>query len=79
MIQAGVSHIKTRIAACGDRSSAKGRVKLSVKVAPDGTVSDVTIRDTPDPDLGQCVGKEMRRARFEKTDLGGSFSYPFVF
>ena len=79
MISTGVSRIKAKIAACGDRSSAKGKVKVSVKVAPDGTVSSVTLRETPDDALGTCVVDAMRRATFAATDTGGAFSYPFIF
>jgi outer membrane biosynthesis protein TonB len=80
MISAGVSDIiKARIAACGDRSSAKGKVKVSVKVAPDGSVRNVTVRETPDESLGRCVAAEMQHAHFAKTKYGGSFGYPFIF
>jgi hypothetical protein len=54
-------------------------VKVSVKVAPDGSVTSVIVRDTPDDRLGACVAAEMRRAHFAKTTLGGSFGYPFIF
>jgi outer membrane biosynthesis protein TonB len=65
--------------ACGDKSSAKGQVKVSVKVAPDGRVAGVTVKNTPDPGLGNCVAGAMQGAHFSKTQNGGSFGYPFVF
>jgi len=78
-ISAAVATIKGRVITCGDKSSAKGTVKVSVKVNPDGSVSSVTVKDTPDPGLGSCVAAAMQRARFAKTQNGGSFGYPFVF
>ena len=79
MISDGVSKVKARVMACGDKSSAKGQVKVSVKVNPDGHVGSVSVKATPDPGLGSCVAGAMQRATFAKTSNGGSFSYPFVF
>jgi len=63
MISAGVSAIKARANACGDRSPKKGTVKVSVKVNPDGSISSVTVKETPDPALGTCVASAMQKAR----------------
>ncbi len=79
MISDGVSKVKARVMACGDKSSAKGQVKVSVKVNPDGSVGSVTVKTTPDPGLGSCVQSAMQKASFKKTQNGGSFGYPFVF
>jgi predicted Zn finger-like uncharacterized protein len=79
MISEGVSKVKARVMGCGDRSSAKGTVKVSVKVSAGGTISSVSVTSTPDPGLGSCVQSAMQRATFRKTQSGGSFSYPFVF
>jgi predicted Zn finger-like uncharacterized protein len=79
MITEGVNKVKARVLACGDRSSAKGTVKVSVKVSPDGVVTSVNVTQTPDPALGSCVGSAMQRASFRKTASGGSFGYPWVF
>jgi len=65
--------------ACGDKSSAKGQVKVSVKVSGDGSIASVNVTASPDPGLGSCVAAAMRGATFRKTASGGSFSYPFVF
>src|SRR5512140_1333832 len=51
-IVAGVAAVKPQIAACGDRSTAKGTVKLHVKVAPSGQVTSVSAEQTPDAKLG---------------------------
>lgn len=79
MISDGVDKVKARAMACGDKSPAKGQVKVSVKVGPDGHVSSVTVKNTPDAGLGNCVAGVMQKATFAKTQTGGSFAYPFSF
>jgi len=79
MIAEGVGPVKAKVMACGDKSSAKGQVKVSVKVNPDGSIASVTVKASPDPGLGSCVASAMQRARFKKTQSGGTFGYPFVF
>ncbi|MCE9571935.1 MAG: TonB family protein, partial [Deltaproteobacteria bacterium] len=78
-ISAGVGNVKSRILGCGDKSSAKGEVKVSVKVSPSGSVSSVSVKNTPDAALGSCVASAIQKASFKKTQKGGSFSYPFIF
>jgi TonB family protein len=78
-ISTGVAAVKGQIQACGQQSSAKGRVKVHVRVAANGLVTGVEIEATPDAALGACVQAAMRKARFAPTEQGGSFSYPFVF
>lgn len=79
MIANGIGVVKARVAACGDGVTAKGQVRVSVKVTPDGTVDSVTVKATPDPALGVCVKDAVSSATFTKTQKGGTFSYPFVF
>jgi predicted Zn finger-like uncharacterized protein len=79
MISEGVAKVKAAVQRCGDKSSAKGTVKVGVKVTPDGSVASVTVKETPDGALGGCVQSAMSRASFKKTQNGGSFSFPFVF
>jgi hypothetical protein len=79
MISEGVAKVKARVTSCGDRSPAKGQVKVAVKVAPDGHVTAVTVKNTPDPGLGSCVASMMQQAIFAKTQNGGSFAYPYTF
>jgi TonB family protein len=64
---------------CGDKSSAKGMVKVHVKVEPSGKISNVSVSQTPDPALGACVAAAVQKASFPKTSAGGSFAYPFPF
>ena len=79
MISDGVNKVKAKVQACGDKSSAKGQVKVSVKVNPGGDVASVSVKNTPDAGLGNCVAAAMQKARFAKTQNGGSFGYPFMF
>ncbi|HEU4728609.1 MAG TPA: GYF domain-containing protein [Kofleriaceae bacterium] len=79
MISEGVAKVKARVMSCGDKSPAKGQVKVSVKVGPDGHVSSVTVKNTPDAGLGNCVAGMMQKATFARTQSGGSFSYPYTF
>jgi predicted Zn finger-like uncharacterized protein len=79
MISEGVAKVKARVMSCGDKSPAKGQVKVSVKVGPDGHVTAVTVKSTPDPGLGNCVAGVVQKATFSKTQSGGSFSYPYTF
>jgi hypothetical protein len=73
----GIATIKAQ--ACGGRSPAHGDVKVSIKVAPGGTVANVTIRSTPDDVLGACVTAAAQRGSFAKTKRGGTFSYLWRF
>ncbi|HEU0032337.1 MAG TPA: energy transducer TonB [Kofleriaceae bacterium] len=78
-ISAAVARVKPLVMICGERSEVHGKVKLKVKVGPDGRVLSATVAETPDEALGRCVQHAMTRARFAMTRTGGSFSYPFVF
>ena len=79
MISSGIANVKARVSACGDKSSAKGKVKVHVKVSGDGHVGNVSVESSPDGALGACVQAAVSKASFAKTQNGGSFSYPFVF
>ncbi len=79
MISSGIANVKARVTACGDKSPAKGKVKVHVKVGGDGRVANVAVESTPDAALGACVAGAVQKASFSKTQSGGSFSYPFVF
>jgi len=78
-ISKGIQAIKPHVQACGERSGVKGKVRVKVRVVPDGRVAEVWIETTPDARLGACVANAVQKAKFEPTQLGGSFSYPFVF
>ena len=78
-ITKGIASVKARVAACAERSTAKGKVKVRVRVAASGNVSTMSVEATPDPALGACVAAALRQAVFPRTQNGGAFSYPFVF
>jgi outer membrane biosynthesis protein TonB len=79
MISDGIGKVRARVMSCGDKSPAKGQVKVSVKVGPDGHVSSVTVRNTPDDGLGNCVAGMVQKAIFARTQSGGQFAYPYTF
>jgi TonB family protein len=79
MVKAAIDRIKPIVIQCGEKSGAKGTVKLDVTVTADGVVQNVAVAESPDAGLGECVASAMRKARFAKTASGGSFTYPFVF
>jgi predicted Zn finger-like uncharacterized protein len=79
MISSGLAPIKAKVSTCGDKSSKKGTVKVSVKVTPAGTVAGVTVKEQPDAALGTCVAGIVKGAKFEKTQNGGSFNWAAVF
>jgi hypothetical protein len=54
-------------------------VRALLVIAPEGKVTNVEIKETPDASLGSCVAGVLQAATFDKTAQGGSFSYPFVF
>jgi hypothetical protein len=78
MISDGITQVKHKVMMCGDKSSAKGQVKIHARVEPDGT-PHVELKTSPDDALGACVVAAVASARFQRTVNGGSFSYPFVF
>ncbi|HEY5951219.1 MAG TPA: TonB family protein [Kofleriaceae bacterium] len=79
-ISAGISSIKPKVVACGEKApGVKGKVKVKVVVAPAGNVTSATVAETPDEALGKCVASVVKDAKFGATKNGGTFSYPFVF
>lgn len=78
-ISNGVASVKASVAACGTHTTARGIVKLHVRVGANGLVTTASVAATPDAALGGCVEAAVRRAVFPRTQSGGSFSYPFVF
>jgi TonB family protein len=79
MIATAMNAVKARAMACGDKSSAKGRVLVHLKVGNDGRVSDVKVLASPDDALGACVVAVVNRATFPATQSGRSFSVPYTF
>jgi len=79
MISDGLAKVRDMVMACGEKSSAKGTVKVRVEVSPDGGVGSVTVVETPDERLGDCVADRVKKATFPRTQTGGSFRYPYTF
>jgi TonB family protein len=78
-ISSAMSGVGGRVTSCGSRHPAKGEVKVTVKVAPSGSVGDVSVRSSPDPALGKCVADTVKGAKFPKTEKGITFTYPYRF
>jgi outer membrane biosynthesis protein TonB len=78
-ISSGMASVRAKVAACASTAPAKGTVKIHVRVAASGLVTNVEVVATPDPALGGCVARAVARAVFPRTLTGGAFSYPFVF
>lgn len=79
MVRTAIAAVKPKAAACGGKSSARGDVKVYVKVAGDGGVTSTKVKETPDAALGDCVAAAVKKASFPKTQKGGSFTYPHRF
>jgi TonB family protein len=79
MVKAGIEKVKPKVVACGEKIAAKGMVKLAITVGPEGNISDISVSESPDPALGECVLAAVKRASFGKSVNGASFTYPFAF
>ena len=75
----GIRSAHDEIMRCGEQHPAKGTVKVHVRVAADGNVTNVDVTATPDAELGACVASHVQGIQFARSKNGGSFSYPFVF
>ncbi len=79
MVRAGIERLKPRVVKCGEKSGAKGTVKITMTVSPDGAVTSASVAATPEASLGDCVLAAMRAAKFGKSLNGATFTYPFSF
>jgi hypothetical protein len=78
-VATGIAAVRPEITACGRRAAATVTVKVRVHVSPAGRVARALVDGTVDPLLGECVIAAISKATFERTQRGGSFSYPFAF
>jgi hypothetical protein len=76
---AGLAKVRPYVKGCASSYSVKGKVTVAMKVAPDGAVSSVSVKETPDRQLSECIASELRKAKFRRTNNGGSFSTSFSF
>lgn len=79
MISSAIAAIRAQVLACDRDATAKGTVKVRVRVRGEGRVTSVLVEKDSEPGLGVCVASVVQKATFAKTHHGGSFSYPFVF
>jgi hypothetical protein len=79
MIRAGVDIVKGTTHACGERATARGVVKVHVRVTGAGNVAGVDVRSAPEPVLGACVASALMQATFAPTLRGGAFVIPYEF
>jgi molybdopterin adenylyltransferase len=78
-VKAGIADVKPAVQQCGEDHYHAGEVKITLTVGADGAVTDATVADSPDPELGKCVAGALKRATFAKTQNGAVFTYPFAF
>lgn len=76
-IAAGLGTIRAQ--GCGNKSSSRGDVAVTIKVNAEGGVSGVTIKSSPDPALSSCVSAAVQKGTFGKTKRGASFGYVWRF
>jgi hypothetical protein len=80
MIDNAMRESRSPIMACGARvGDVQGQVLVRVKTEPDGTVSSVSVMNTPDTELSSCVVEQVQLASFARTQTGGTFTYSFEF
>jgi len=77
---AGMAPIKGDLARCASAGGLTAKVSVTVKieVAPDGSVRGATTRNAPSPEIDACLVAAARKARFARSQLGLTFSYPVV-
>ena len=74
----GISKIRGRVKACGDKHKGKGTVFAKMKIAGSGRVSSVNTSGGSST-LQRCVASAVKKASFRKTQKGMSVKYPFSF
>ena len=79
MITTAMNAVRSRVMTCGDKSSAKGRVRVHLRVANDGKITNIAVEETPDAGLAACVVAAVSHATFPSTQAGRSFSVPYTF
>jgi molybdenum cofactor biosynthesis protein B len=78
-VKAGIADVKPAVQQCGEEHYHQGTVKITLTVDASGRVTDATVAESPDPELGTCVAGALKRASFAKTQNGAVFTYPFMF
>ena len=79
MIRSGLGRIRGAALACGPRNDMRGRISVHVEVAADGHVRNAqVIGDYDGTPGGDCVIAAVKKARFPKTQKGGTFTRFFL-
>jgi outer membrane biosynthesis protein TonB len=78
MVAKAMSSIASAVDECA-ASGAQGTVKIFIRVKPDGSASNVEVRESPDDTLGSCVSNAVRGAHFRPTIRGGAFTKSYTF
>ncbi len=69
--------LKSNVTACAYAQELTGTFKVRFKVAPDGTVSTVTIADA-EPAFTACVTRAFKSHKFSVSQNGVAASFPFI-
>jgi outer membrane biosynthesis protein TonB len=67
--------LKAKVRECRDPQVTDGAVRVSIDVAPDGSVTGASVLQAPEAGVGQCVADVLRTVTFAATDEGGTFVY----
>lgn len=76
-VKTGIAKVRSKIERCFERSDERGTVRVKVKVSPSGQPSTVSVIETPDRPLGTCIAREVKKAKFAKSRMGVTFTFPF--
>ncbi len=77
-VKAGISRVKGRVTSCGDKHNGRGIVTVKIKISGSGKVTSAAASGG-NSGLRSCVSSAVKRAKFKKTQNGGSVNYPFRF
>ena len=65
------------VSSCAVAANFEGTLKVKLTIAPEGTVSRVSVDDV-EPALVACVARVIKQHRFSKTRSGVTVSFPFA-
>lgn len=77
-VKKGISRVKGRVSSCGDKHNGRGIVTVKIKISGTGKVTSAAASGG-NSGLRSCVSSAVKRAKFAKTQKGGSVNYPFRF
>lgn len=77
-VKSGIGRVKGRVSSCGDKHNGRGIVTVKIKISGSGKVTSAAASGG-NSGLRSCVSSAVKRAKFAKTQKGGSVNYPFRF